>query len=1040
MSIASPASQPQQFDPAISHAASPSQRGAIEAPAQPLLVLAGPGAGKTFCLIERIRYLIDRLGFAPARICAFTFTNRAAGEIGSRLDRHLGSKSEGVNCGTIHAFCVRLLREFGEHVGLRPGFGIADEEYQLAALRRLQGHRRWHRAVLSRFSEHRFRGEVLLPDDDALFERYERFLAERNVLDFDQLVTKSVELLEGTPAAETIRARWDVLLVDEFQDLNPMQYRLIRELARDHRHVFAVGDHEQSIFSWAGADPKVFAAFLNDFGMASRVQLGENRRCPRDVFELACRLVGNNRPIFDDCVRVQASRESPFAVIALSCETDEAESEWMIADIKRDRAEQATRWGDIALLYRTHAVGEGIEAAFLNAGIPCRLAQGRALAEDPVVAHVIAALRVIANPDDDIHRDAFFAAVLTRSLFDDARARAQSEGSELQHHLNRMAADLPHGHEDKRRIRRAFYALLNLRALGQRHDNISSLIQDLLSQRVGPYRSVLQEHEDEITDPAANEEIVMLAERLRAARDEGRAISLPSMGGMEIPLEAMLSALGFREILRGGTPPPPPAADAEHLSNESVPSLGIALGLFKAAQLLETSDLATSFSDFTVIDLETTSNDAKGAEIVDIAAVRVRGGEIAEHFESLIRPRSAIPAVASEIHGIHDADVAGAPRFEEAWPRFRAFCGRDVVVAHNGYGFDFRILKRMVTAQEKPFELCTYDTLPLARDLVPTSRKLTDLAAAFGIDPGRSHRALDDAMTLARVFPRLENARLVRARKTAMVNLLGHLGIALALSEEQPLSPEAELFARISRPYALGRYSGALEFYESGSAGDESVCAVDELIERLGGAELMLRIRADRSAEDRYPAEMTRLQRLVDRIPGGSLASQIAAFLESVVLSKWDGAEPEEGRVNLLTLHSTKGLEFSRVYIAGAEDALMPGGPATRQATEAELEEARRLLYVGMTRTKDRLVLTRVESRAGRPTGGHRFLDEMGLVPVRSGGGGDGGGVGGVGGMGGVGGVGDGGGGSGDVGASDGHGAGGDEPLADQVDPEVQPL
>jgi DNA helicase II / ATP-dependent DNA helicase PcrA len=234
-----------------------SQRSAIEAVPGPLLVLAGPGAGKTYCLIERIRFLIEKHNFDPARICAFTFTNKAAGEIAHRLEARLGAAAQKIQRGTIHAFCASLLRELGASVLLEPGFGIADEEYQLSALRRIEGPRRWHRNTLTRFSAHRFRGDSLMHDDIVLFEKYKQFLTDRKLVDFDTLVIKAAELLEHDDHAARIRSRWDVILVDEFQDLNPVQYRVIRALAKEHRHVFGVGDDEQSIYSWAGADPTV---------------------------------------------------------------------------------------------------------------------------------------------------------------------------------------------------------------------------------------------------------------------------------------------------------------------------------------------------------------------------------------------------------------------------------------------------------------------------------------------------------------------------------------------------------------------------------------------------------------------------------------------------------------------------------------------------------------------------------------------------------------------------------------------------------------
>jgi DNA helicase II / ATP-dependent DNA helicase PcrA len=955
-----------------------SQRAAIEAPAEPLLVLAGPGAGKTYCLIERIRYLLDVLELSPQRICAFTFTTKAAGEIAERLGRTLGEPAAQVKSGTIHAFCAELLRERGSRIGLQPGFGIADEEYQLNVLRRLEGPRRWHRSTLTRFSAHRFRGDPLFHDDLELYRRYEEFLARRQLLDFDMLVLHAAELLERPGEAAVVSSRWDAVLVDEFQDLNPVQYRVVRALALEHRNIFAVGDDEQSIYSWAGADPRVFHSFVNDFRIRTKIHLEENRRCPRDVFALARRLVTINTPIFDDRVAPNADHDSAVPAAAFCFPSDEREMQWIIEDIRRDRAESGHAWGDVALLYRKHEIGEGLEAAFLNAGLPVRLATGRALSEDAVVAYVLAALRVIASPHDDLCRDAFLGVVLPRPLYDEARAQAESARHDLRRQLNHMAGRLPRAHESARQVRRALTDWRNLAAVGKRHARLAPLVQELLSRRVGSVRSVLDDRHDEISDPASLPDVVRLADRLRSARETEREVWIPRLGGVEIALKGILAGIGMTAVRLGGDA----GFDCERIEPDDVRSVGIGLGVFKAAQLLEMTDTSAAFADFTAVDLETTDRDTATAEVLEIAAVRVRAGRIVERFASLVRPRGPIAAGATATHGIRAADVATAPPFEDVWPKFRAFCGDDVVVAHNGYEFDFRILGRVVRGLGKRFDLCTYDTLPLARDLYPTSRKLVDLARNFGIPPGRSHRALDDTLALARVVLALDEVKRSRARKTALVNLLDHLGIALALSDESTLGAEARLFRQITRSFALSRYSGCLEAYEREQGDDITIPAADEVIDRLGGAELMLKIRADRTADQRYPATMQRLRRLIAELPDAPLDEQIALFLERAVLSRWDGHEPDRGRVNLLTLHSTKGLEFSRVYVVGVEDAQLPGGSPTMELKAHELEEARRLLYVGMTRTKDRLVITRAETRGGKPTRGHRFLDEMGLPPV----------------------------------------------------------
>jgi superfamily I DNA/RNA helicase/DNA polymerase III epsilon subunit-like protein len=955
---------------------SASQRAAIESAAAPLLVLAGPGAGKTFCLIERIRFLLEQLDVPPERICAFTFTNKAAGEIAERLERTLGHQASHVKTGTIHAFCAELLREFGSRIGLEPGFGIADEKYQHAVLRRLGYPAQWRGSLLSRIGAHRFQQEPFRHRNDAdVFERYERFLAQRNVVDFDMLVIRTAQLLTDPHIVQRVRARWDCVLVDEFQDLNPFQYQVVRELGREHCHVFAVGDEEQSIYAWTGADPRVFGTFMNDFQLTTNISLGENRRCSHEIFAVARRLIDINPPMFADKKVPQANHDSPFRVSARSFPTDDAELAWVIEDLLRDRDTHGVAWGDVALLYRRHQIGDAAEAGFLAAGLPCRLAHGRALGEDPVAAYAIAALRVIARPDD-LHEEGFFEAVLPAALLDVARARSDEAKRTLRAQLEVDALTLGRHDGDGKKIRRAFAALRNLGALGARHETLVGLVEELLAQRVGEYRTVLEERHDEISDPCAHDDVVRLAARLSAALAASRPLWLERKNGAELAMKAMLAGAGFHSVSLAASPPD----GADCIRGDDVRALGLPLALFKALQLVRCGGFANVFREFTAIDIETTDKDVGTAELVEIAAVRVRDGVIVEEFHSLVRPRGRITPGAMRTHRITDADVAGAPAFEEMWPCFQAFCGRDVLVAHNGYHFDFPILRRLAGA-----ELCTYDTLPLARHLSPGSAKLADLALRFGIDAGTSHRALDDTRTLARVCLALHEMKMVVGRKTALVNLLDHLGIALTLwTSDAPTAPEAELFRDLCRPYTFGRYSDSLDLYESerALAGDDSLPTVHALIEWLGGAKLMERIRAEKSADERYPAAMARLRRLLEQCTDGVLHDQIARFLERVALSRSDGIDPERERVNLLTLHSTKGLEFSRVYILGVEDAQLPGGSLAKAASRTELEEARRLLYVGMTRAKDRLVLTRVEARSGQPTGGHRFLDEMGLAPL----------------------------------------------------------
>src|SRR5688572_13793705 len=668
-----------------------SQLAAIEAPPGPALVLAGPGAGKTYCLIERIRYLIERVGLEPARINAFTFTNKAAEEIGSRLD-DLGQSAHLVKRGTIHAFCAELLRQHGQHEGLERGFGIADDNYQRSVLSRLGQPARFHTSILGSFTLHRLKGFELSDRDAHTYIDYVKRLERQNMADFDMLVVKAAHLLETVPSvADEARSKWDYILVDEFQDLNARQYEVVKALACRHRNVFAVGDDEQSIFSWTGADNTLFRTFKNDFEIVAPITLRDNHRCPRQVFELAKSLVRRNPPgpwIKEDIV---ATRDTPHPVRALNFGDDLVEGDWILDDIRSDRNTNTLRWGDYAVLYRRHEIGDVLEASLIGAGIPCRLAQGRAIGDDPVIAYVVAALKVIADPADDVNQEEFLRVVLPPSLLDLLRTKVEQGAEGLRGIMEAHARTLGKRDPNASKLWRALFALRNLESLGRKHDALIALVEELLSQRVGVYRTMLEDRHDELRDPSELTDAVALAERLRSALEFGAMVWVEPMAGLEIPLRALLQGVGFTRFAIGPSCP----ADAEPVRARDLPSAGMALGLFKALQLVVVLRGESPFNDFTAVDIETTDKDIKKAEIIDLAAVRVRNGVIVEEWSSLVKPGVPIHAAVTALTGITGADVADAPRFEQVWPAFREFCGGDIVIAHNGYRFDFPILDRM---------------------------------------------------------------------------------------------------------------------------------------------------------------------------------------------------------------------------------------------------------------------------------------------------------------------------------------------------------
>ena len=989
-----------EFDPL------PQQRRAIAAPLGPVLVVAGPGAGKTFCLIARINHLIGTLGIAPERICAVTFTNRAAEEIAVRLKHTLRDRADGITRGTIHALCLALLREHAEAAGLRKGFGVADEQYQKVILGRLRVPLEQRGPLLNRFSRHRVQAYELTADDARLYREYTAWLAHRNMVDFDDLVTKAEELLRRRgDVADAIAARWDYLLVDEFQDVNAVQYDLLKRLAAPHGNFFAVGDDEQSIFTWTGADPYVLVRFGRDYGIDRPIVLDKNCRCSRQIFETARRVLAHNPQLFEK--QLSAEQESPYEVTAVAFREEAEEASWLLEDLRGDRAASGLGWGDYAILYRTHKIGEYVEGRLVRAGIPCRLARGRSLVEDDVIRYVITALRIVRDPDDPVALEAFARCVLSEHFLQEVQASPlfplsadaeRGDAGDFLAAVRTLARRRPAQDPDTKKLWRLVYQVENLRALSRSHRAIAPLVDEILSQSVGPYRNALEERHDELTDPAECREAVRLAERLEQAIVSERNIAIEPQGGLEIALRGMLVAAGVRQVpsqVSGLLEPrgmaPGSVDPGEVLGEVDGGEQGLALTLFKALQLLAARELDTALERYVTFDLETTDTDVASCGVVEIGAARVVQGEIVDRFHTLVQPYRPITPGASAIHGYTDGDVRDARTFAEVWPEFRAFVGDDILIAHNGQRFDIPVLRRLAAGRDGVDSLVFYDTLPLVRSLSRDSGKLEDLALRFGIDRGRAHHALDDAVTLARVYRELERQRGIRARKAVLANLLDYLGLALALEPRAEAGGERETLFKLAKFYTLGRYSDALAFYETERerTGRAAAPPVDEVIQRLGGRALLTRLRAEPDPAQRYPAALARLRALMDEPSppdplsptgrGGTLGESIDRLLERVALSTSEGIEVAPDRVNLLTLHSTKGLEFSRVYIVGVEDYQIPGYRESTEHRQAEIQEARRLLYVGMTRARERLVLTRVERRFGMDAGGSSFLEEMGL-------------------------------------------------------------
>jgi superfamily I DNA/RNA helicase len=314
------------------------------------------------------------------------------------------------------------------------------------------------------FSRRRIQDYRLQPGDEELFRRYVAELRRRNMADFDDLIVLTAELFDREPwVAERVAARWDHLLVDEFQDVNDAQYAILARLAGGHRSFFVVGDDEQSIFAFAGANPRVLARFQREFGVTAPIVLDRNHRSAQQIFHVARQLLAANPSLFDK--QLDAPRQSVHPVRAVAFADDEEEAAWMLRDLAADRAEHGLRWGDCAVLYRRHEIGDRLETAFLKAAVPCRLARGRPLAEDPVIGYVIAALRLLRDPTDAVAAETFAARVLPAHLLERVQAGVRDDSPFLSA-VRDMAGEM-RGDPDAKKLWRFIYQVENLASLSR---------------------------------------------------------------------------------------------------------------------------------------------------------------------------------------------------------------------------------------------------------------------------------------------------------------------------------------------------------------------------------------------------------------------------------------------------------------------------------------------------------------------------------------------------------------------------------------------
>ncbi|HTE57117.1 MAG TPA: UvrD-helicase domain-containing protein [Verrucomicrobiae bacterium] len=398
------------------------QQRAVESTDGPLLILAGAGSGKTKTLTHRIAYLISTGKATPYNILAVTFTNKAAKEMRERVARLLGQSSDNRSfmpyMGTFHSICVRLLRQDGEHAGIPKNFVIFDESDRQSAVKQASktamiDEKSFSPKTISSIISGA-KNELISPQDYVdvasgpmqraaaqVFPLYQKILKDNNALDFDDLISRTVNLLQ---TQKQIRDKWReqfrYVMIDEYQDTNAAQYKLVKLLTNDNKNIAVVGDDWQSIYSWRGADFRNILNFERDYPKTIIIKLEQNYRSTQAILEAAHKVITKNQQRSDKKLWTDSGRGHEVSVLQVA--NERAEGEALARRVQNAVDAKFRAYKDFAILYRTNAQSRAIEETFIRYGVPYRIVGGVRFYDRKEIKDIMAYLRLIYQPEDRV--------------------------------------------------------------------------------------------------------------------------------------------------------------------------------------------------------------------------------------------------------------------------------------------------------------------------------------------------------------------------------------------------------------------------------------------------------------------------------------------------------------------------------------------------------------------------------------------------------------------------------------------------------------
>jgi len=394
------------------------QKKAVEQISGPVLILAGPGSGKTRVIVHRIAYLIKVCGVNPHRIMAVTFTNKAANEMLERLNEMASGYVRELTMGTFHSICARILRQDGKAINVNPRFVIYDDDDQVRLIKRaiadvdLDPGQHSPQAVASAIGA--AKSQMMSPEEyleqassyfekvvGKVYQHYQQLLEQSMALDFDDLLLKTALLFKKEPEVlKKYQSRYLHIMVDEFQDTNLVQYEIVRQLVEKYKNICVVGDPDQSIYSWRSADLRNILNFEKDYPEAKIIYLEQSYRSTKKILEAAAGIISANKE--RKPINLWTDNETGEQLSLVETYNQQEEAQFVVNEIERlvDRGE--AHLGDCTVMYRTNAQSRALEEVFIRYGTPYKLVAGTRFYERREVKDIIAYMRLIQNPDDDV--------------------------------------------------------------------------------------------------------------------------------------------------------------------------------------------------------------------------------------------------------------------------------------------------------------------------------------------------------------------------------------------------------------------------------------------------------------------------------------------------------------------------------------------------------------------------------------------------------------------------------------------------------------